>query len=187
MPIFDSPIIVGAYLFSVCLAVLLIFIERLLTSSATKRKNKIVKETYPDLSKKDLAFRRANLLSYYRIYSASSLNSKIIVALYLVLFLVFGITCVIAFTPSTSGFYFRIGLVLFLMAIITLILPDRRKSQTFWENYLQEHPDNPLMVIIFPTKNDRNILVFAKISAVFRLFCSFFSFYLAYCLFQFNL
>lgn len=186
MPIFDSPIIVGAYLFSVCLAVLLIFIERLLTSSATKRKNKIVKETYPNLSKKDLAFRRANLLSYYRIYSDSFL-SNLATALYGMTLLVFVATCVVAFTASSSGFYFGLGLVLFLMALISLILPSSRKSQTFWENYLQEHPDNPLMVIIFPTKNDRNILVFAKISAVFRLFCSFFSFYLAYCLFQFNL
>lgn len=186
MPIFDSPIIVGAYLFSVCLAVLLIFIERLLTSSATKRKNKIVKETYPNLSKKDLAFRKANLLSYYRIYSDSFL-SNLATALYGITLLVFVATCVAAFTASSSGFYFGLGLVLFLMALISLILPSSRKSQTFWENYLQEHPDNPLMVIIFPTKNDRNILVFAKISALFRLFCSFFSFYLAYCLFQFNL
>ena len=121
MPILNSPVLVAAYLFSVCLVVVFIFVEKLLTTSATKRKQEIVKATYPNLSKKDLAFRKANLLSYYRIYSANSLNSKIIVALYLVLFLVFGITCVIAFTPSTSGFYFGIGLVLFLMAIITLI------------------------------------------------------------------
>lgn len=186
MPILNSPVLVVAYLFSVCLVVVFIFVEKLLTTSATKRKQEIVKATYPNLSKKDLAFRKANLLSYYRIYSDSFL-SNLATALYGMTLLVFVATCVVAFTASSSGFYFGIGLVLFLMALISLILPSSRKSQTFWENYLQEHPDNPLMVIIFPTKNDRNILVFAKISALFRLFCSFFSFYLAYCLFQFNL
>lgn len=187
MQLIFSPTFVYIYLFCVILLIFLTIAEGLMSRALKKRKRQIVKETYPNLSKKDLKFREISLYNYHWIYADHSFNPYIVLFLAIASFFLFAEGVKFLIIDYSSGLFFCAGLCMLFLSGISLLSPNYKKSRIFWENYLKEQPDNPLKVILFPIENDLKLIRFLKISAFYRVLCGLYSLFFAYALYQFNL
>lgn len=182
------PTIIDIFLFITCLEMVFYLVERVINARFAKEKSEIVKKAYPNLSEKDLKFRSITLSNYSRIHLNSSFKNRSTIILGILLFasMVGIIMCV--FSDNYSGICFGIAGMFFLASLIALSGPNFQKQQIFWQNYLNEHPDNPLMVVLTPIEPKYSKLIkFWKFNAFFRIFCAFYALYVGYILFQLNL
>lgn len=182
------PTIIDIFLFITCLEMVFYLVERVINARFAKEKNELVKSLYPDLSKEELKFRRITLNNYSRIHLNSSLNNNINTVSTIIFFISIIATVTCVFTDNYSGICFGLALMFFFISIFALNGPNFQKQQIFWQNYLNEHPDNPLMVVLTPTEAKHSKLIkFWKFNAFFRIFCAFYALYVGYMLFQLNL
>ena len=118
----------------------------------------LVRKNYPNLSTNDLNYRRVTLANYQRFYfTENSRKIKLKMISSLGVFITVGALISWVVSKNTIGIGLCLVLFYFFLAILYLSTPNTKKERTFWENYLNEHPDNSLMILL-PLIDERAIL-----------------------------
>ncbi|EOH88763.1 hypothetical protein [Enterococcus villorum] len=118
----------------------------------------LVRKNYPNLSTNDLNYRRVTLANYQRFYfTENSRKIKLKMISSLGVFITVGALISWVVSKNTIGIGLCLVLFDFFLAILYLSTPNTKKERTFWENYLNEHPDNSLMILL-PLIDERAIL-----------------------------
>ncbi|MGN8982202.1 hypothetical protein ACTNBL_07670 [Enterococcus villorum] len=117
-----------------------------------------MRKNYPNLSTNDLNYRRVTLANYQRFYfTENSRKIKLKMISSLGVFITVGALISWVVSKNTIGIGLCLVLFDFFLAILYLSTPNTKKERTFWENYLNEHPDNSLMILL-PLIDERAIL-----------------------------
>ncbi|WP_227644867.1 hypothetical protein [Enterococcus faecium] len=73
------------------------------------------------------------------------------------------------FSGNIVGTIFSLAIFIFLSSLLQFLKPNIEKQQTFWKNYLKQHPDNPLKVIILPMEKNIKLAKQLKLRALFSI------------------
>lgn len=117
-----------------------------------KQSNKTNKQRfmqrYPEIDEKAYKLRQQNIGNYQRVYLSSRYTWYMRLAvLALVVFLASGILAVLDYFSLSIQ---MIGTCFILFGISLIMLPSFKTQIDFWQNYLTEHPENDLKIIISP-------------------------------------
>ncbi|OQO70539.1 hypothetical protein BH747_05825 [Enterococcus villorum] len=118
----------------------------------------LVRKNYPNLSTNDLNYRRVTLANYQRFYfTENSRKTKLKMISSLGVFITVGSLISWVVSKNIIGIGLCLAIFDFFLAIFYLSAPNTKKERAFWENYLNEQPDNPLMILL-PSIDERAIL-----------------------------
>lgn len=162
---------------------ILTIIRKMILTTIKKKQTELVKEQYPHLSRDDLKFRETSIINYYKIYSKGFFSSlKLQYFLSYLLLMTLGIAIGCLYSYNYLGSYFCVALIAFYCVIICLTFSKISSKQLFWTNYLKEHPENPLMVVLFPKKWYKNIFIFSTALGICLLCVCVYTFLVVYSL-----
>jgi hypothetical protein len=109
----------------------------------------LVRKNYPNLSTNDLNYRRVTLANYQRFYFTENLRkTKLKMISSLGVFITVGSLISWVVSKNIIGIGLCLAIFDFFLAILYLSTPNTKKERAFWENYLNEQPDNPLMILL---------------------------------------
>ena len=78
------------------------------------------------------------------------------------------------------GEYISLGLLFIYISVIALSTPKPDKEHAFWMDYLETHPDNPLMVILRPLETMNKVVRSVRLLGILNLICGLYAFFIAY-------
>lgn len=139
--------------------------------------DKIVQEAYPHLSTLDRQYRQGAQSVYQKFYFGKKITKlKLKLLLIVIMLFVLGIFigCILSDNWFSSYLYLAILLFLsLLLALVSYTEPNAQEEYTFWEQYLEQHPDNPLMAVLIPLEEtahlDKKIKQIAILQLILRI------------------
>ncbi|EMF0156236.1 hypothetical protein [Enterococcus hirae] len=145
------------------------------------RKKQYIKKSFPKLTKKDLKYRQIKIFNYQQLYLNSGLKHNLQMTALIGSFIGMIAMFIIAFfTKDVNLSFVLLSLTFCLISIFILTQPSLKERNSFWNDYLEEHPDNPLNVCSFPLdldekayENERKLGVYSLIFAVSLFVVSF--------------
>lgn len=140
----------------------------------------VLKEKYPDLSDKDLKYRKECITAYSKIYFNGYSNLKLVVFLAFLILITLGVAIGLVISDNLIGEYICLGILFVYISIISLSTPNPDKEQAFWMDYLETHPDNPLMVVLHPLETVNKMVRSARLLGILNLICGIYAFFIAY-------
>ncbi len=158
------------------LALIYTVVLRKTNKAAKDEEKRLIKEKYPHLSDKDMKYRETCINQYIRIYSDSYAKQyKFFSFFSLMIFLTFGALFVYLASANPLGSNFCLSLLLLFISGVALSRPNYEVQQNFWKDYLEKHPDNPLMVVLSSPEKSKKSIKSAKILGFYFLICGLFS------------
>lgn len=100
---------------------------------------KVIRNSFPDLSDRQFRKRNTELINYERVYLTSTPKRVLQEASAVLIVVSIGAMMFngkIAFLCFGGAFIF--------VGLFALSLPKQREQKVFWDNYLKENPDNPI-------------------------------------------
>ncbi|MFS0985006.1 hypothetical protein [Enterococcus durans] len=180
----DSYLNPNIHLIIFCVLLFLNFFLAILRGRRNKTRideqNALLKERYPDLSDKDLKYRQECIRTYFKIYFTGYSNFKLVIFLTLLLFITVGVGIGLIISDNFIGEYISLGLLFIYISVIALSTPKPDKEHAFWMDYLETHPDNPLMVILRPLETMNKVVRSVRLLGILNLICGLYAFFIAY-------
>lgn len=182
----NSSLVINIFEIIIAVCIVLVFIRTLMVKKIKAANRAALKERFPDLSTKDLKYRRTNINNYYHAYAQDPWNN-ITIIFTLIILVTIGVIIGTLISDNLVSTYVAMAIFSLSISIVLLFTPKYEKQVDFWSNYLDEHPDNPLMVLLMPSKDYRKIIVISKITGIAYFCLGFYMLFLAYIIFTLNL
>lgn len=155
------------------LALLVVFFVVLLIQARTikqknKAKEKRVLEAFPELTELDLKYRTVALSNYLRYYLFTSKQRAWYTLSILGAFtlIVGGMSSIFLTDKNYIGF-FCFAIAYYFIIIFRMNQPSVKKQLEFWKNYLIDHPENYLNVLVTSEDEAREISKMQRKSYIF--------------------
>jgi hypothetical protein len=117
------------------------------------KQKQYIKEKFPELTKRDLAYRQIKIVNYQQLYLNSSFKYKLqMTSIIASVIMTIGVLFVGYFTNNAFISFLLLSLVFGLISIYLLTQPSLEERSHFWKKYLEEHPDNPMKVTLMPAE-----------------------------------
>ncbi|MFK4878151.1 hypothetical protein ACI1UB_03820 [Lactococcus petauri] len=150
---------------------------RKIIRQSKKDRDKLVRETFPNLSPKDIKYRKASINLYLRwyFYSPAQRILSPILGLGLILDIVgLIIQVIIVFNnlndDNSTILVFNFFLLFLFIVLAQLITPRFENQNNFLKKYLEENPSNDLRVIVFEEDYAKKITKAKIQSDIFLIF-----------------
>ncbi|WP_165005295.1 MULTISPECIES: hypothetical protein [unclassified Enterococcus] len=138
------------------------------------RKKQYIKEKFPELTKKDLQYRQIKIGNYQQLYLNSDFKYKLQMTALVGSFIgMIAIFIIALFTKDGNLSLLLLSLTFCLISIFILTQPSLEERNRFWNDYLEEHPDNPLKVSLMPLEfaekaydNEKKLGIYSLVFAV---------------------
>ncbi|MFD2390896.1 hypothetical protein [Enterococcus gallinarum] len=115
------------------------------------KRKKIIKEKFPELTKKDLKYRQIKIYNYQQLYLNSTFKHTLqMTSLVGTLIGVTAMLIVTLLSKNTLLVFLLASFTFGLISVFILTQPSLEERKRFWNDYLEEHPDNPLKFYFFP-------------------------------------
>ncbi|EOS8035857.1 hypothetical protein DSH54_RS03405 [Enterococcus hirae] len=127
-----------------------------------KKKNK-VSEMFSELSKEDLKLRKTAIINYQNMYLNTTFKRGIQMLLTVALLasIIGALVTSMLYQDFSTSFLF-ISALTFCILLLSIIAPSSQKQTQFWENYLNQHPDNPLKIVLLDREDVEKITAIRK-------------------------
>lgn len=118
---------------------------------------------FPELSKEDLKLRKTAIINYQNMYLNTTFKRGIQMLLTVALLasIIGALVTSMLYQDFSTSFLFIIGLT-FCIILLSIIAPSSQKQTQFWENYLNQHPDNPLKIVLLDREDVEKITAIRK-------------------------
>lgn len=150
---------------------------RKIIRQSKKDRDKLVRETFPNLSPKDIKYRKASINLYLRwyFYSPAQRILSPILGLGLILDIVgLIIQVIIVFNnlndDNSTILVFNFFLLFLFIVLAQLITPRFENQNNFLKKYLEENPSNDLRVIVFEEDYAKKVTKAKIQSDIFLIF-----------------
>lgn len=118
---------------------------------------------FPELSNEDLKLRKTAIINYQNMYLNITFKRGIQMLLTVALLAsIIGVLVTsMLYQYFSTSFLFIIALT-FCILLLSIIASSSQKQAQFWENYLNQHPDNPLKIVLLDREDVEKITAIRK-------------------------
>lgn len=168
----------------VFLNVITTFFRRKRNKARSDKEKTRLKERYPNLSDKDFKYRKQCITNYSKIYFNGYSNFNLVVFFTILFLVTIGVLIGLMLSNNLYGVYICVALLFFYLSAIALSTPKPDKEHAFWRNYLETHPDNPLMIVLCPIEQTNKLVRSVRLAGIFHLICGLDALFIAYMIFS---
>ena len=144
-------------------------------------KEKLLKKQYPDLTNTDKRYRETCIREYYKHYFIKF--PRLYNTILIMIIILQGIMIGCYFSDNFSGIFLALAIYIFLSLLLQFLTPSIEKQQDFWTKYLEQYPDNPLKIILYPMEKSKRIAKQLKLRAVFGFLLVIYTLFVSWVLF----